>query len=157
MDLPYLLVTSLPRRQRFAEIESMDSLLPKDRSAKLLRTPFPGVFLIETGLDPSLAASLVKSPRNPSVSRVVIIWKFLEDPAEEEIVSACKDLCAAVRPGKVKVRCRLRGRGRGDHELERKIGAELVEKLGVSVDLENPDLTICVEGVDGRVGVGFEA
>lgn len=150
-----LLVTSRPRRENFAQIEALDSLLPKDPNATLEETPFKGVFLVRTSLDADVAYRLLKSPTNPSIARVVPFLKLLENPSTEEIIRACVEVCNSIPEGtKVAVRCKLRKSPLSPGELEAKIGEALVQNLNLKIDLKSPERVVRVEGLGDVVGVG---
>jgi len=153
-----LLATCATGKEEQAEVELLDALLRRDRTAEVVRPGFPGVLLVRSSLQPDEAYQLVRSMEMAYVRSVVPLHAVV--PARPDAIrEACLRLARGVLgPGvRFAVRCRRRGRAiRSGHELEVAVGAALREATGAQVDLEEPDVVVRIEVVGEIAGISIQ-
>jgi len=134
-------------------------------SARVKRTPFPSVFILETEGNAERIAEAVVEKCSDAIGHVTVVSAEVESELEAIKAAAVKIAAEHIESGQ-KFCFRLHKRGAHSlaadtFEIERQVGAAMWEALqqihGVPpiVDLEEPDITVSAEVLGPRTAMGF--
>jgi tRNA acetyltransferase TAN1 len=120
---------------------------------KIVKTRHKGLFLIEAD---EKAAQKIREYETTAVYKVIpldsLIKADLPSIIEETLTIAQKKL----NPKEpFAVRCKRRGFPVPSMEIEREIGAKIVEKFKNPVNLDNPEKIILIEIIDKKAGIAI--
>lgn len=149
-----VLVTTRPRNGRVAR-DLEDYLLVKLGKARIVKSRFSGLLIIEAEVDPRVVSRVIlNSPFiGTAVFRVVPVIEYVNELNFTNILSITlpkiRERCSGL---KVLVRCRARGRGIGDSQCELELARRLKEQ-GVNVGVNSPNCLLLVECWEGGCGI----
>lgn len=119
----------------------------------VIKTRYKGLFLIEAD---EKAAQKIKAYETTAVHKVIpldsVVSADLSRIAEQVLTLARTKL----NPGEsFAVRCNRRGFPTPSMEIEREIGAKIVETFENPVDLTNPDKVVLIEIIGKKTGIAI--
>jgi tRNA acetyltransferase TAN1 len=145
-----LLVTTPQGREGDAILE-LEWALEK---AKVHGTDWKGVLLVETPLTKEEALKRLMDFEAQAIQRVIPL-EVIVPARREEIETAVLELAQGIN-GTFAVRAKVRGNKKlSQRELEVGIGALIVEKFGLPVNLTDPDYTVVIEVIGKKAGIGI--
>lgn len=143
----YFMVTTPVNRQ----FDGMWEIQWAVENCTIIKTRYRGLFLIEADKE---ALQQVKTYDTTAIYRVIPLDALI--PADLSTITE-KTLSIAQeklnKGEKFAVRCRRRGFPVSSMEIERSVGAQIVEIMGNPVDLENPDKIVLIEVIDKKAGI----
>ncbi|MCX8204050.1 MAG: THUMP domain-containing protein [Candidatus Nezhaarchaeota archaeon] len=144
--MPFLvLVTTKPGKEDAIEVEIADCLYRLDPSVKVERTEFRGVLKVYTNAPSKIAAKTIRRCWIGHVSRVVPVDEVVKSPDLKAVIEAVVKLAKDIK-GSVAVRFIKRGGKLGSvSQVEAEVGAVLKQRLGLSINLEDPDFEVRIE------------
>ncbi|ANF22454.1 THUMP domain-containing protein [Thermococcus piezophilus] len=144
-----LLVTAPQRREGDAILE-LEWALEKVR---VKGTDWHGVLLAETPLSMGEALKRLKNFETQAIKRVIPLMELVS-ARREEIFKAALGIAGDRLRGTFAVRAKVRGNKKlSAREIERELGALIVDELSAKVDLTNPDFLVVVEVLGKKAGV----
>lgn len=140
-----VLVTAKPGREDAVEIEVADCLYRLDPNVRVERTEFKGVLKVYTSVPSRDAAKAIKKCWIGHVNRVIPVDAVLRGLDLRAVVEAIIELMRGAR-GSVAVRFVKRGGRLGStSQVEAEVGRALKERLGLSINLRDPDFEVRIE------------
>ena len=119
----------------------------------IIKTRYKGLFLIEAD---DTALSKIRDYETTAIYKVIPLDTLI--PADlsriaEQIVTLAR---TKLNPGEsFAVKCKRRGFPTPSMEIEREIGAKIVETFNNPVDLTNPDKVVLIEIIGKKAGVAI--
>jgi tRNA acetyltransferase TAN1 len=143
----FFIVTSPVNRQYDAMWEVQWAV----EGCKVIKTRYKGLFLIEASQD---AAQKINDYETTAVYRVIPLDTMVPadlSQIEDAAVALCKDKLPHSRT--FAVRCNRRGFPVSSKEIERIVGAAIVEIQNNPVNLDDPDFMVLIEILDKKAGL----
>ena len=123
----------------------------------VLESDYYGVLLVK--INDQKLKDAYKKLKNFDTSSIfhVIPLNYIVESDISEIKNSVFDLCDEINEtNSFAVRCKRRGdRFDSSKEIEKNIGAYVIDKTNASVDLDNPDYYISIEILGNKTGVGL--
>lgn len=149
--MPYVLLTVVFRKEEAAELEVLDCIFPKDQTAHFLEHRFGGLLLLETSLNPDLAAEAIRNCTTSTVFKIIPV----DSMVTTDISLISEEARRLVGGGScpVAVVCVRRGRAiASSSEVEHHVGA-LLKKAGHQISLGSPCLVVRIDIIDDRTTI----
>lgn len=145
---PKLLVTAYTGKAKAAIRELSDLIYIYDNQAEIFETRYRDVILVYTKADTGKIYNLIRRRTPTGVARVVKVQSCVEARPDRISEEAIK-LFEGYRGSKFYVDCVRRGRAiRSSWELEKYVGAKILERGLGKVDFEDPDIVVKIEIID---------
>ncbi len=123
----------------------------------IIESDYYGVLLVDISSEKVLDAfQSIKDFETTSIFHVIPL-NYVVDSNISDIKSVAVKLCDGISEvDKFAVRCNRRGNKLdSSKEVERKVGALVVEETNAEVDLEDPDFYVNIEVLGSKTGVGL--
>ncbi|MEM4699494.1 MAG: THUMP domain-containing protein [Candidatus Nezhaarchaeales archaeon] len=148
---PLVLVTTKPGKEGVVEEEIADCLYRLDPAVRIERAGFRGVLKVYTSIPSRVAAKAIKRCWISHIGRAVPVDVVMRRPDLRAVVEAVIELAKGVS-GSVAVRFVKRGGRLGStSQVEAEVGRALKERLGLGIELEDPDYEVRVEELEEEV------
>jgi tRNA acetyltransferase TAN1 len=134
------------------------ALQPHEPVLNLKESKFPNVILIDLGIDPEKAISLLRNAPTTVLSKAVPIETVVRTRTDGIIEKTVKIADEKANAGdSFVVRCDLRGRKyiKSKDKLIEAVSEELKEKLNLKFDGKNPDWIVQIEVIGEDTGISF--
>ena len=138
-----------------AGIEILDCIFPLDPEAKTIRTPYPGIILISSRIDPLKLTEIFKNCFISKAYRIIPIQRYVTTETET-IIKNILELTDNIgsRESTFKIECRIRGRRDMETmEIIKRLARKVERKKGWRVNLEKPQYTIFIEVIGDHTGL----
>ncbi|WP_291764552.1 THUMP domain-containing protein [Caldivirga sp. UBA161] len=148
-----ILATTKPRNSRVAK-DLEDYLIIKLGNAKVTKSRFSGLLIIETELDPTLVSRIIlRSPFAGTVLfRVIPIIEYTNELNLGDLVNLVLRRINQCSGHRLLIRCRARGRGVSDSDCELRL-ARMLKERGVNVGVKSPGCILLIECWEQGCGV----
>lgn len=152
MATMYFLVTS-PLYRQFDAMWELEWAFGED--AKIKRTKYPGVILVTVPMEREAAIDTIRAYETTAVHRAIPLEEMLPTDKERIIERGFELAREHIEKGEAfSVRCKRRGnRVASSKEIERELGARIVDELGGVVNLDYPQKIVKVEILGNRTGI----
>ncbi len=148
----FLLVTT-PTARQFDGIWEVEWAL-EGEIFEIKKTKFKGVLLVKCK-DARKAAEMIRDYETCAIHRAIPFDRYVNTDKDLIIVEAADVALPKIfKSDTFAVRCKKRGKTNfKSQDLEREIGAKIVEATGAKVDLENPDIKVIIQIIDKKTGI----
>ncbi len=120
---------------------------------KVIKTRYKGLFLLEAD---EHALEKIKEYETTAIHRVIPFDTMVRTDLSQIITKVLSLAQEKLAKGeKFAVRCKRRGLSDSSKEIERKIGASIVEEFKNPVDLDNPEKIILIEIINKKAGIAI--
>ena len=150
----FLLVTT-PTARQFDGIWEVEWAL-EGEIFEIKKTKFKGVLLVKCK-DAKKAAEMIRDYETSAIHRAIPFDRYVNTDKDLIIIEAADVALPKIfKSDTFAVRCKKRGKANfKSQDLEREIGAKIVEATGAKVDLENPDIKVIIQIIDKKTGISI--
>jgi tRNA acetyltransferase TAN1 len=148
----FLLVTT-PTARQFDGIWEVEWAL-EGEIFEIKKTKFKGVLLVKCK-NARKAAEMLRDYETSAIHRVLPFDRYINTDMNLITVEATDVAVPKIfKSDTFAVRCKKRGKANfKSQDLEREIGAKIVEATGAKVNLEDPDIKVIIQVIDKKTGI----
>ncbi len=118
---------------------------------RIMKTRYKGLFLMEAEKE---ALQKIRDYDTTAICRVIPLDALVEADLQKMTEETLSLTQKKLEKGKTfAVRCNRRGFHVPSKEIEKEIGAQIKEKAGNPVNLDNPDTLVLIEIIDKKAGI----
>jgi len=152
MATMYFLVTS-PLYRQFDAMWELEWAFGDD--AKVKRTPYPGVILVTVPMERDAALEAIRAYETTAIHRAIPLDEMIPTDKGRIIEQGFEMARERIAEGEAfAVRCKRRGnKVPSSKDIERELGARIVDELGAVVNLDYPKKIVKVEILGNRTGI----
>ncbi|KYC49648.1 MAG: tRNA s(4)U8 sulfurtransferase [Candidatus Methanofastidiosum methylothiophilum] len=148
----FLLVTT-PTARQFDGIWEVEWAL-EGEVFEIKKTKFKGVLLVKCR-DAKKAAEMIRDYETCAIHRAIPFDRYVNTDKDLILVEATDVAVSKISENdSFAVRCKKRGKANfKSQDLEREVGAKIVEAKGAKVNLEDPDIKVIIQVIDKKTGI----